>query len=512
MAADGTSAAANATGITISGGASGATIGGTTAADRNVISGNTGDGIDVLGTGTDGNVIQGNYIGLDASGIAALSNQGHGVQIAGDLTGTTIGGPAASARNVIGGNANFGIYVYQGANTLVQNNYLGTDVTGNAAAGSQLEGVRFDTTSGGNQVLGNVVGGNANFGIDFNNAAANVARGNTVGLGADGSTVVANGVGINMTTDGNTIGGTSPGDRNIVSGNTTYGISVIGTGNLIQGNYVGTDVSGSLDRGNSTGIIVQGVGTVIDANVISANAGNDLFILHSTGTKITGNLIGTNAVGTAAVGSTGQGVFIYGSDASGNTIGGTTTAERNVISGTGFGVRFEGGTHDNVVEGNYIGTDAAGTGAIANTQDGVAILSGSTANTIGGTSPAARNVISGNRFGIEIAGASGNVVEGNYVGTAATGTAALANAAGVVVSQAATSNTIGGTTAAARNVISGNSGIGVDFTGSGTTGNRVQGNYIGTAADGAGDPDQPERRTRRAGRQRQLHRHRWRRH
>ena len=137
--------------------------------------------------------------------------------------------------------------------------------------------------------------------------------------------------------------------------------------------------------------------------------------------------------------------------------------------------------------GNYIGTNAAGNATIANAADGVDII-GATNDTIGGTSMAARNVISGNTVdGILITGstATGNVVEGNYIGTDSTGTAALANhVSGVYLVSGANNNIIGGPTAAAGNVLSGNTYDGISIIGSGTSGNEVENNYIGTNAAG----------------------------
>src|SRR5262249_41448146 len=154
--------------------------------------------------------------------------------------------------------------------------------------------------------------------------------------------------------------------------------------------------------------------------------------------------------------------------ASGNTIGGTSPAARNIISGSVFsGVAFLGGSN-NVVQGNYIGTDVMGATALGN-QGGVWI-DGSTGNTIGGTAPGAGNLISGHRgFGVEVTSnqfglgpSTGNNVLGNYIGTDASGTLALANTgAGVLVDSGSTNNTIGGTTAGAGNAIAFNSGAGV---------------------------------------------------
>ena len=163
-----------------------------------------------------------------------------------------------------------------------------------------------------------------------------------------------------------------------------------------------------------------------------------------------------------------------------NTIGGTTAAARNIISGNPdnrgvfIGVSEVAGSisSGNVVEGNYIGTDKTGTAALANGYDGVELGTGATGNTIGGTTAAARNVISGNaNAGVEIDGANGNVVEGDYIGTDWTGTVAIGNGTGVEIDTSASGNTIGGVTSTpgtgAGNVISGNTDNGVVIDGTG---------------------------------------------
>ncbi len=137
------------------------------------------------------------------------------------------------------------------------------------------------------------------------------------------------------------------------------------------------------------------------------------------------------------------------------------------------------GAHNNVVLGNLVGTDVTGKKAIANA-DGVWITD--TNNTVGGTASGSRNVISANTgAGITLSGAGAGSCQvlGNYIGTDITGTAALGNGSGVY--DAGTNDTIGGTTASARNVISGNKGNGVQLAGSQAV---VAGNYIGVGADG----------------------------
>jgi len=169
-----------------------------------------------------------------------------------------------------------------------------------------------------------------------------------------------------------------------------------------------------------------------------------------------------------------------------NTIGGSSPGERNVISGNFTGVSIWGsGADGNRVIGNYIGTDAAGTEAMPNLT-GVAFSQGAQNNTIGGSSPSERNVISGNLYdGVVIleSATTGNVVKGNYIGTDAAGTEAMPNLTGVVFSQGAQNNTIGGTGAGEGNLIAYNEDDGVWVYGTDATGNTIRGNSIHSNGD-----------------------------
>ena len=175
---------------------------------------------------------------------------------------------------------------------------------------------------------------------------------------------------------------------------------------------------------------------------------------------------------------------------SGNTIGGTATGSGNLISGnTSGGVNMNGaGANGNQVLGNLIGTNAAGTAAVANGNNGINIFGGASNNTVGGSSIAARNVVSGNLgSGIRIqdAAGTGNVVRGNYVGTDAAGTARVANGNnGIEFGFATVGNTVGGPQAADGNLISGNTNVGLAFFTVGTGGNQALSNLIGTDATG----------------------------
>ena len=297
------------------------------------------------------------------------------------------------------------------------------------------------------------------------------------------------------------------GERNVIAGSNNDGIDIYGTGtdaNAVAGNFIGTDVTGTRSLGisgdgvflaegasfNWIGVNPTG-GTIVgdEGNVISGNGNVGVQIDGpSTDNVVAGNKIGTDAAGAVALGNFQLGVQLDSS--SGNTIGGTVAGAVNVISGNGvFGVDLYGG-FDNVVEGDLIGTDETGTRGLGNGVDGVIVHAGATSNIIGGTVRAARNVISSNAgWGVELDGGSDTLVEGNFIGTDVTGTKPLGNILGGVEIDAngngpSTDNTIGGSTAGAGNVISANEGFGLVITGTGVTGNVVQGNSIGTDLTG----------------------------
>ena len=299
------------------------------------------------------------------------------------------------------------------------------------------------------------------------------------------------GVLIDAGASGNTVGGSTAAARNVISGNTVAGVYLFaGSGaNTVQGNYVGTDAGGTVKIANLHGVIAASTGSTVAGNVISGNTNYGVYLTAgSSANTVAGNRIGTTADGNSALANT-EGVRAE-SGAANNTIGGTTTADRNIVSGnTTVGVHLVGtGTSGNAIQGNSIGTNLAGTAAVPN-PFGVLIEGGATNNSVGGTAAGAGNLISGNtNVGVEIAqaGTTGNVVQGNLIGTKADGTTALANGLGVFVTGTA-ANTIGGTAAGAGNVISGNTGDGVNIGGNGPLPNTVSWwKADGTAADAVG--------------------------
>ncbi len=331
-------------------------------------------------------------------------------------------------------------------------------------------------------------------GVEINGetTSGNIVAGNFIGTNVSGTAALGNGdhgIYINNAPD-NIVGGSTPATRNIISANGFNGICIGGGGamsNTISGNYVGTDVTGTLDLGNeSSGIYVNASGNTIggtasgEGNVISGNTYGLGIDSGGENTAVLGNFIGTDATGTHNIGNyTGVGIFMFGTGNSNVTIGGTVAGARNIISGNEYdGIRINA---DGVtVKGNYIGTDVSGTAKIGNDTNGNGIVVRGYNNIIGGTSEAARNIISGNSTGILLFFGGRTVVQGNYIGTDVSGMNDLGNELGIFI-QYSFENIIGGPEPGAGNLISGNFGIGIWIVG---RDNTISGNIIGLDVTG----------------------------
>ena len=470
-------------------------LGGQAVEARNVISGNRFNGVDLGPPNATGNVIEGNYIGVDATGTVALGND-IGVFV-NDVANNTIGGTAAAARNVISGSRE-GVTIWnEGATgTLVQGNYIGSNAAGTAAIPNELGMAVYgprNTIGGTEDGAGNLISGNVNGGVviagEF--AQSNTFLGNLIGTDATGNAALGNGeagISIFQGANENTIGGSESGAGNVLSGN-VFGVLIADlpvSGTQILGNLIGTNAAGDQAIPNSqTGILLWGTNNVIGGveaaarNVISGNgfAGIDLGP-GSTGTMIRGNYIGTNAAGTAALGND-LGIFVNFSPD--NVIGGTEPGAGNVISGNvALNININGlDASGNTLQGNYIGTDATGTVALPTGR--ALLIDQAPNNLIGGTQAGARNLISGNYLGISIEGptATENVIEGNYIGVDVTGSAPLGNrGAGIRFTTEASDNTVGGTEPGAGNIIANSSWVGIAVFPEAGTGNRILGNAI----------------------------------
>jgi hypothetical protein len=375
--ATGTNAAPNAyQGILFANGAGHNIVGGTNAIARNVISGNAQYGIWMSDSNTTGNVILGNYIGTDAGGSVAVPNPGGGIGMFYNAVGHIIGGPNASARNVISGNLGAGIWLAGPgvSNNVVQGNFIGLNAAGTSALSNNFAGLRVESGAANNLITSNVISGNTSEGLRLIDAGtmANVVQGNFIGTDLTGTNALPNGFAgltIYSGASSNLIGGMSAGARNIISGNGAYGI------------YIS-------DPGTSNNFVL-------------------------------GNFIGPDLTGANGLGDGGFGIGIW-SGASGNFIGGTSVGTGNLISGNpgfSYGVAV-GGANGNVIQGNLIGTDVTGTNALANGFANVALWGGSTGNVVGGVGAGARNVIAySGGYGVVVydPGTTNNSIRGNAI-------------------------------------------------------------------------------------------------
>ncbi|MBI2480127.1 MAG: right-handed parallel beta-helix repeat-containing protein [Planctomycetia bacterium] len=236
------------------------------------------------------------------------------------------------------------------------------------------------------------------------------------------------------------------------------------------------ELDGSL-AGSSSGLTIDSGNSTVRGLIVNRWANNGIRLGTGGGNTIVGNWIGLDSSGTADAGNVVRGIEINAS--SSNTIGGSTAADRNVISGNDdVGIRLVSGSNNNVIQGNYVGTNAAGTVGIANALDGIAV-SGSTGNTIGGTAAGAGNVVSSNHYGITLNASNTTTIQGNLIGTNAAGTAALGNTNDAIWIFNTNGATIGGTAAGAGNVVAGSTDSGIEIGGA-STGIVVQGNFVGT--------------------------------
>ena len=444
-----------------------------------------------------GNVIQGNFIGTDMTGGAAMPNRQDGIVITNGSSDNTIGGTDPSDANVISGNGTdandpdrSGILLdgtnYNVTGNQILGNFIGTDATGVVGIGNGLRGVYIKGGASVNTIGGagteNIISDNGQAGVQID-GSRNVVAGNLLGVDATGVTALPNGQGILISGgSANTVGGTDPGAGNVISGNNGGGINVLGSGaNLVEGNWIGLDITGGVQLGNGSsadGVFLFGASpnNLIVNNVIDAGRyGVWISGAQATGNQIQGNFIGTDYSGTVALHNANDGVLL---NAPGNTVGGPAPGMGNVISGCGIDGVAVFQTSNALVQDNLLGTDVTGTVAIPNGFHGVEIDSSSGVQVLG-------NVISGNTHdGVLLSSATRTVIQGNYVGVDLSGVTALGNGdAGVAVS-GGNLNTIGGAAAGTGNVLSANGQEGVLLVG-GTFGNVVQGNDIGTGIDAA---------------------------
>lgn len=348
-------------------------------------------------TNSKNNVIAGDFFGTDSAGnFAAGAGNATGISISAalgtdDISGNQIGGPNPADRNVISGNTsremligNFGGATAVTTGIVVQNNYIGMNAAGTTAVTGSQQGIRLS------DIIGATIGG------------------------ASGS-----------------LGGSCNGVCNLIAGaSNSVGIIILGTtatsssGHLVQGNFFGTDVTGTAARPNGNGsadIQISGGGSVTiggtvagTGNLISGEINQGAGITIDSGgagpVTIQGNFIGTTTTGNALLGNSGPGIY---NRASNVTIGGTTAAARNVIGGNGNGLTPKGAgiliegngfpaePATTVIQGNNIGIGADGVTNIGNLGNGIDVTSNSNGSTIGAATSggAGGNIIAFNGAG-----------------------------------------------------------------------------------------------------------------
>ncbi|GAB5536216.1 MAG: hypothetical protein Rubg2KO_24650 [Rubricoccaceae bacterium] len=341
----------------------------------------------------------------------------------------------------------------------------------------------------GSLIRGLVIGGftdGAAAGINTEpDADGTVIHCNYIGTTVGGDAAFSNTVGVELESNGNRIGGPEPGQRNLISGNGVYNVELFGylgnriDGNTIQGNFIGSDVTGQTaleiqDDTRDYSVLAIEVGIAPNTQIggtdhapwtcdrecnLIVGAGTRIGDLTS-GTRVEGNFIGTTLDGTRAMVeeatpslfnngiwlntrpdfSIGEGDPIW--------IGGPEAGAGNLISGNGdAGIELNSPSRDVFVQGNRIGTDRTGTFPIPNRSNGIEVSATGGPVEIGGEAVGEGNVIAFN-------GGGGVVVEpifGGRIGSASSSAADQARISG--------------------NAIWGNAGLGIDLMGDGVTGN-----------------------------------------
>ena len=401
-----------------------------------LISGNLESGIIILHS--DFTSIIGCKIGTDFTGHYPLPNK-NGI-LADSASNNTIGNGTFEGRNYISGNQESGVSI-SGAisqNNIISSNYIGTDISGSTNIPNRY-GIVLNRASETKIGPGNTISGNKEIGILLTGKYTeyNKIIGNKIGTDVSGTEILPNDKGIVLKSlaNHNLIGGNSQSDRNIISGNIEIGIYIESAdSNKIQGNYIGTDISGQFKVSSANDSLVQGNG--VEFNIV----------------------------------------------AKGNELGGPDSSYRNIISGHKvYGVVYYGNCRNNTTQGNYIGTDKSGFLPLPNAT-GICLDCASNHNSI------LDNLISGNiSYGIFFVtrGTDYNVMKRNLIGTDARGLSPLPNDIGMVISTGASNNLIGGDSILDGNTFSGNYLSGLMITNNLTSLNTIKNNKFGTCKNGS---------------------------
>lgn len=447
----------------------------------------TGYGIFVLNAVSSGIVIAGNLVGTNLAGLAAIPND-DGVAIH-NSAGITVGGSSAVDRNILSGNAGSGLSVYKSNQVSVKGNYAGLAADGMTALGNANVGLGYTLSTNiqiGGQTPGeaNVAVANGGSGISAGGESSSVIEGNYIGVLPDGTPMgnTSHGIGGNGSTVGSgmRIGGTAPGSRNVISSNGGNAMwLVLGTNDVtIEGNYIGLAPDGRTLRSNGGGIdfsfggmsnIRVGGSSPEQRNYI-VGSGDGIALRHmdaSSGNVIEGNYVGFDIDGNVPAGVSGArfGIVIEGGvgRAEGVRIGGSNPGQGNIVGGYSYGIHLSQQHHpsgsDMVVQGNTIGLKPDGTTAAGNSVGiqmvGFNNVTGSL--LIGGTSPGEGNIIAGNQEGISAHTSDATAhpfrIYGNKIGIDKNGNAKGNTQRGVYIHSDSKGFLVGGTAAGQANTI-----------------------------------------------------------
>ncbi len=235
-----------------------------------------------VGTGGDGILIVGNYIGTDPSGTSVPGPQGFGVRVENALF-VGLGGTLPFERNLISGHTGSGVVTNVAAFMGIRGNLIGTNAAGTARIADELYGD----------------------GLDLDVAASVV------------------------------VGGADPAARNVISGvgDTAIRVSNADASGIVEGNFIGTDVTGTQAIGDAVGIDIRDASPLIRGNVIAGQGNAGIELEHSS-SAIQGNFIGTDTTATLALGNSGGGIYVL--EENGDiTVGGLGPGEGNVIAHNG---------------------------------------------------------------------------------------------------------------------------------------------------------------------------------
>ncbi len=494
-------------GILISQGSDNNTIGGTNAADRNIISGNglntasysaipdkhgiviDDGGLNIPSTN---NNIWGNYIGLDATG-DPLGNSKNGVEIIGDGQFNNIGGATAAHGNVISGNGASGISIAMGSSdNNIQNNFIGTDINGcNTVAGTGNVEQGIILSSGdatfpagiaplaGNQITDNIIGNSVNGIQTYGDEVIDgiIIQDNSIGVDACNGDIgnTESGILIQTTLTDILIGGTLTNGANVIGNNDQNGITIdvpssSGTNNVISGNFLGVLSDGTTQAANDgTGISIGGLaqnitigGTGVDeGNIIAGNGGTGILItaFNGTGFAIEGNNIGVDqfggVLGNGPGSGTGYGIQV---DSATVVIGGSAAAANTIVGNESGGILINTFATQVTVSQNVIGDP--GTASLGN----AITVNGGTANVIDN-----QDIQNYAGNGIDISGGTTDVTNNNIFNHGTSGVSLSGGTAGNNIGTAGNGNTIYDNT---------NHGINIDGA---ANNNGVYGNEIGLA-------------------------------